>query len=64
MDFIGDSDHLNSLIITDFCVFFLKNDIDFKLSFHYSSKRKIMYNLSYIFIINDINKKIKKIKKR
>lgn len=64
VEFMGDSDHLNSINQAEFCNFFIKNDIAFKLSFAYSKKRDWKYNLMCYIAIRKMNKQIKEILKR
>lgn len=61
IDFMGDSEHLNSLNVTDFCKFFLKNDIKFKLRFKYIKKRNLAHNIYWFFIIKELNKRLKEL---
>lgn len=60
MDFMGDSDNLNSLTVIDFCNMLLNNNIEFSLKFKYCRKRTIKHNLCSYMIIKNCNKQMRK----
>lgn len=59
LDFIGDSDHLNSLNPVDFCNMYLKNKIKFQLKFVYSKKRGFKHSYLCYQIVKNINNQLK-----
>lgn len=64
IQFIGDSDHFNSLSALDFCNYFLNQNIPFKLKFRYCRKRKIGFNLNCYKIVRCMQKELKNIEFR
>lgn len=60
IDFMGDSDKLNSLHVSDFCNFFLNKDIKFILKFRFCKKRNILENYKGFRIVKNVNKQMKK----
>lgn len=64
MKFIGDSDNFNSLSVLDFCNYFLKQNIPFKLKFRYCRKREVWFNLNCYKIAKYLQKELKSIEFR
>lgn len=63
LDYMEDSDHVNSLTPVDFCNFFLHYNIDFKFKYRYCKHRSLYMNFLSLRIVWSINKKLKKLKK-
>lgn len=61
IEFMGDSDKLNSLHVSDFCNFFLDNNIKFVLRFRICKKRSISENFKSFRIVKNANQQIEKI---
>lgn len=64
IQFIGDSDHLNSLSVLDFCNYFLNQNIAFKLKFKYCREKEVGFNLSCYKIVKYLQKELKNIEIR
>ena len=61
IDFMGDSDNLNSLTVIDFCNMLLNNNIEFSLEFKYCRKRTIKHNLYSYLLVKKIQNILKEI---
>lgn len=59
IDFMNDSDTLNSLKPSDFCNMFISEQIPFELKFRWCNKRGFMYNLKSLINVMGINKQLK-----
>lgn len=59
IDFMNDSDTLNSLQPSDFCNMFINEKIPFELKFCWCDKRGFMHNLKSLINVIGINKQLK-----
>lgn len=62
IEFMGDSERLNSLRAVDFCNMFLENQIDFSIQFRYCKRRGIKHNFYCFQIVRKINKQLNRIR--
>lgn len=58
IEFIGDSDHLNSLTPVDFCNFLLNRKIEFTVTFCYTRRLSFKKNMSCRNIVKMLNNKL------
>ena len=61
IDFMGNSDRLNSLSTADFCNFFLDKNIEFILKFRYCKERSVSNNYNAYKVIKNINKQLREL---
>lgn len=62
VEFLGDSDHLNSLSPVDFCNYLLHNHIEFTLKFRFFPKIGLKRNYQYYKIIQILRRRLKELK--